>query len=183
MSPIRKSQGGKRNPNPNFLIRIFSGGVGVFHMKGWGPKSSVCASKPRETKCFGGPGFCRDIPGAPEKFEKKKFVFNSRPLKRRGSEKSIFLAIFSFFFLFSDARFVQEFQYGTICYPPPANPTVVAMRLVRTTLKGWYIGDLGVQQFAVVPFAHVQTSFCKVCSSWPRKPLAAALVNPYCALS
>ena len=26
------------------------------------------------------PGFCRDIPAAPEKFEKKKFVFNSRPL-------------------------------------------------------------------------------------------------------
>ena len=25
------------------------------------------------------PGFCRDIPGAPEKFEKKQFVFNSRP--------------------------------------------------------------------------------------------------------
>ena len=24
--------------------------VGVFHVKGWGPKSSVCPSKPRETK-------------------------------------------------------------------------------------------------------------------------------------
>ena len=27
------------------------------------------------------PGFCRDIPEAPEKFEKKKFGLNSRPLK------------------------------------------------------------------------------------------------------
>ena len=26
------------------------------------------------------PGFCRDIPGVPEKFEQKRFVFNSRPL-------------------------------------------------------------------------------------------------------
>ena len=26
------------------------------------------------------PGFCRDIPAAPEKFEKKKFVFNFRSL-------------------------------------------------------------------------------------------------------
>ena len=51
-------------------------------MKGWGPKSSVCPSKPRETKCFGGISrdFRRDIPGVPEKFEKRKFVFNSCPL-------------------------------------------------------------------------------------------------------
>ena len=36
----------------------------------------------REIKLFWRdiPGFCRDIPGVPEKFEKKKFVFNSRPL-------------------------------------------------------------------------------------------------------
>ena len=38
-------QGRKRIPNPNFLVWISSGGVGVFHVKGWGPKSSVC---PRE---------------------------------------------------------------------------------------------------------------------------------------
>ena len=64
-------QGRKRNPNPNCLVRISSGGVGVFHVKGWGPKSSVCPSKPRETKLFGGTSrdFARDIPGAPEKFE------------------------------------------------------------------------------------------------------------------
>ena len=44
-------------------------------------------SKPRETKVLGQdiPGFCRDIPGAPEKFEKKRFVFNFRPLERSGN--------------------------------------------------------------------------------------------------
>ena len=80
--------GKKRNPNPNFLVRMSSGGVGVFHVKGWGPKSSVCPSKPRETKLFGGISglFAWDIPGVPEKFEKEKFVFNSRPLGLREAE-------------------------------------------------------------------------------------------------
>ena len=42
-------------------------GVGVFHVKGSGPKSSVCPSKPRETKLLGGISrdFCWDIPWAP----------------------------------------------------------------------------------------------------------------------
>ena len=46
------------------------------------PKSSVCPSKPRETKLFGGISrdFGRDIPGAPESLREKRFVFNSRPL-------------------------------------------------------------------------------------------------------
>ena len=50
-------------------------------MKGWGPKSSVCPSKPRETKLFGrvSRDFCRVIPEVPQKFEKREFVFNSRP--------------------------------------------------------------------------------------------------------
>ena len=81
----RFGQARKRNPNPNFLVRISSAGVGVFHVKGWGPKSSVCPSDSFETQGYQTfwrdiPGFCRDIPGAPEKFEKKMFVFNSRPL-------------------------------------------------------------------------------------------------------
>ena len=47
-------------------------------MNGWGPKSSVCPSKPRESKLFGGISrdFWRDVPGVPAKFEKIKFVFN-----------------------------------------------------------------------------------------------------------
>ena len=76
-----ESQARKRNPNPNFLVRTSSSGVGFFHVKGWGPKSSVCPSKPWETKLFGGisPDFCRDIPGAPEKFEKKSLCSISAP--------------------------------------------------------------------------------------------------------
>ena len=76
-------QGGKRNPNPNFLVRIFSSGVGVFHVNGWGPKSSIRPSKPGKSNFFGRdiPGFCRDIPGVPEKFEKKRFVFNFRSVR------------------------------------------------------------------------------------------------------
>ena len=68
------NQGRKRNPNPNFLVRISLVRVGVFHVKGRGPKSSVCPSKPKETKLFGGISrdFWRDIPEVPEKFEKKK---------------------------------------------------------------------------------------------------------------
>ena len=54
-----------------FLVRISSRGVGVFHLKGWAPKSSACPLKPMETKLLGGMSwdFCRDIPGAHEKFE------------------------------------------------------------------------------------------------------------------
>ena len=44
----------KARTNPNFWVRISSGGVGVFHVKGWGSKSSACPSKPRRTKLFGG---------------------------------------------------------------------------------------------------------------------------------
>ena len=42
----------------------------------------------REIKLFGRdiPGFCRDIPEAPEKFEKKKFVFNFRSLDKISSQ-------------------------------------------------------------------------------------------------
>ena len=50
-------------------------------MKGWGPKSSVCPSKPRETKLFGGISrdFWRDIPRAPEKLKKNICVQFSDP--------------------------------------------------------------------------------------------------------
>ena len=45
----------KRNINPNFWVRISSGGVGVFHVKGWGPKGSVCPSKnPRKPNFWAG---------------------------------------------------------------------------------------------------------------------------------
>ena len=74
----------KPNPNPNFLVRMSSGGVGVFHMKGrGGRKSSVCPSKPGKSNAFG--GISRDFAGisrgCPKSLrEKRVFVFNPRPL-------------------------------------------------------------------------------------------------------
>ena len=77
-------QGRKRNPNPNFLAWISSGGVGGLRREGVGGQKCGIFSRPRETKLFGGISldFCRDILRTPEKFEKKMFVFNSRPLLR-----------------------------------------------------------------------------------------------------
>ena len=73
-------QGRKRNPNPNFGVRISSGGVGVFHVKGWGPRSSVCPFEAQGNQTFWRdiPGLCRDIPRVPEKFEKKSLAPNLR---------------------------------------------------------------------------------------------------------
>ena len=68
----------KKSTNPQFWIRIFSG-----HMKGWGPKSSVCPSKAGKSNFLAGyPGILLGYPGGtPQKkvWEKKKFVFNSCP--------------------------------------------------------------------------------------------------------
>ena len=50
----------KKNPNPNFWVRIFSGGVGVFDVKGWGPKSSG-PLKTGKSNSFG--GISRDFGG------------------------------------------------------------------------------------------------------------------------
>ena len=73
-----------------FLVRIFPDGVGVFHVKGWGPKSSVCPSKPGKSNFFGGisRNFAWDIPAAPEKFEKKKVCVQF--LAPNFSEKTVF---------------------------------------------------------------------------------------------
>ena len=48
-----------------------------------GAKKFGMSLETREIKLFGRdiPGFCWDIPELPEKFEKKKFEFNSRPLE------------------------------------------------------------------------------------------------------
>ena len=58
-------QARKKSTNPNFWVRIiFSAGVGVFHMKGWGHKVRYVPSKPGKSNFFGGIslGFCWDIP-------------------------------------------------------------------------------------------------------------------------
>ena len=49
-----ESQARERNPNPKFLVRMSSGGVGVFHVKGWGPKSSVCSSETQGNQLLSG---------------------------------------------------------------------------------------------------------------------------------
>ena len=47
-------------------------------MKGWGPKKFGMSFENQGNQTFWRD--IPDIPRAPEKFEKKKFVFNSRPL-------------------------------------------------------------------------------------------------------
>ena len=84
-----ENQARKRSTNANFWVRISSGGVGVFHVKGWGPTSSVCSSKPRETKCFGGiswdfAGICW---GCPKSLSKKSLCSILFPWKRRGFDR------------------------------------------------------------------------------------------------
>ena len=49
-----QKSGKKKEPKPNFLVRIFSSGVRVFHVNGWGPKSSICPSKPGKSNFLGG---------------------------------------------------------------------------------------------------------------------------------
>ena len=68
------NSGEKKEPKPELFVRISSVGVGVFHVKGWGPKNPVCPSKPRETKLFGGisPGILPGYPGGcPKSFRQK----------------------------------------------------------------------------------------------------------------
>ena len=77
-------QGGEKNPNPNFLVRIFSGGVGVFHVNGWGPKSSIRPSKPGKSNFLG--GISRDFAGIsrgrPKSLRKKSLCSISVPYCR-----------------------------------------------------------------------------------------------------
>ena len=55
-------------------------------LEGVGAKKFGMSLETREIKLFWRdiPGSCRDIPGVPEKFEKKRFVFNSRSLVESG---------------------------------------------------------------------------------------------------
>ena len=55
-------------------VRIFSGGLGVFHVLGWGPKSSVCPSKPGKSNLLGGifPGILPGYPGGARKVWERK---------------------------------------------------------------------------------------------------------------
>ena len=68
---IREEKG---TQTQTFWSGYFRVGWGVFHVKGWGPKSSVCPSKPRETKLFGGISwdFAGISPGGARRVREKK---------------------------------------------------------------------------------------------------------------
>ena len=79
---LQNESGKKKGPKPKLF------GPNIF---GWGgglPRERVGAKKfgtsleTQETKLFGGISrdFAQDFPGAPEKFEKKTFVFDFYPL-------------------------------------------------------------------------------------------------------
>ena len=76
------TSGTRKEPKPKLLT------LDIFHLGRGLPREGVGAKKfgmlleTREIKHFWRdiPGCCRDIPELPEKFEKKKFVFNFRPL-------------------------------------------------------------------------------------------------------
>ena len=80
--PLSVPSGKKKEPKPKlFGPDIFGCGGGLPHE--WvGAKKFGMSLETREIKFFwrDTPGFCWDIPAVPEKFEKKKFVFNFRPL-------------------------------------------------------------------------------------------------------
>ena len=78
-----KKSGTKKEHKPKLLSPdIFRWGRGL-PREGVGAKKFGMSLETREIKLFGRdiPEFCRDIPAVPEKFEKKKFVFNFWPLK------------------------------------------------------------------------------------------------------
>ena len=74
--------GTKKEPKPKLLSPdFFRWGRGLPHERVGAEKFGM-SLETREIKLFGWdiPGFCRDIPAVPEKFEKIKFVFNFRSL-------------------------------------------------------------------------------------------------------
>ena len=72
-----------------FWVQISSGGVGVFHIKGWGPKSSECPSKPREDTLFA--GISRDFGGisrvCPKSLKQKRSQCSTWPLQHLQSQR------------------------------------------------------------------------------------------------
>ena len=78
----RHISGKKKEPKPKLFGPDIFGWGGCLPREWVGAKKFGMSLETREIKLFYRdiPGFCRDIPAVPEKFEKKKFVFNYRPL-------------------------------------------------------------------------------------------------------
>ena len=77
--------GKKKEPKPKLVGTAIFGWGGGLPSEGLGAEKFGMSLETRETKLFWRdiPGFCQDIPEVPEKFEKKKFVFNFRSLSKR----------------------------------------------------------------------------------------------------
>ena len=84
-------------------------------MKGWGPKSSVCPSKPRETKLFG--GISRDFAGTswghPKSLRKKSLCSMLVPYLGVGDKRAPFERALYFRKpqIFADSPFSWKFQH------------------------------------------------------------------------
>ena len=52
-SEVESIQARERSTNSNVWVRISFGGLGIFRVKGWGSKSLVWPSKPRELSVLG----------------------------------------------------------------------------------------------------------------------------------
>ena len=79
-SSHRKS-GRKKEPKPKLFGPDISSGVGVFHVNGWGPKSSIRPSKPGKFNLLGRdiPGFAGISRGRPKSLRKKSLCSVSVP--------------------------------------------------------------------------------------------------------
>ena len=81
--PPDQISGKKKEPKPKLFGPDSSRQGGGLPREGVGAEKFGMSLGARSTKLFWReiPGFCRDIPEVPEKFEKKKFVFNFRSLR------------------------------------------------------------------------------------------------------
>ena len=79
----RLTSGKKKEPKPKLLGPDILRWGGGFLREGVRAEKLGMSLETRETKLFWRdiPGFSRDIPEVPEKFEKKKFAFNFRSLQ------------------------------------------------------------------------------------------------------
>ena len=75
-----QGQARTRSTKLNFWIRISSGAVGVFHVKGWGQQFGMSLeTQEKQTPWQDARDFGWNVPGGPEKSEKQKFVFDFQP--------------------------------------------------------------------------------------------------------